>query len=164
MNRPPTPVPSPPASLRTPSVLYNHGGYYGPVDPKMCNAPGGPCIACQQRIDECAACATRPPFLEPCPSCSNVGSYKTHAEHNVTPTCHGCEEKVCIECWHGARYTCRIVSHNVFDAPTTASWTEAELVMRQDPALAEVVAYQHGEHVYKVVRAGNDLMRIHEIR
>jgi len=38
--------------LRTPSFQFNHGGYYAPVDPRLCNNPGGICFECQSRIDE----------------------------------------------------------------------------------------------------------------
>ena len=108
--------------LRTPSFMYNHGGYYAPGDPRDCNTPGGPCSYCQARIDEEEAaeallllataapssppcCADRPAFLEPCPSCSTVGAYVTHAAQNV-PCCNGCNERICTACFTGARYYC----------------------------------------------------------
>ena len=37
--------------LRTPSFEFNHGGYYAPPDPRLCNNPGGICFECQSRID-----------------------------------------------------------------------------------------------------------------
>ena len=106
--------------LRTPSYIYNHGGYYAPADPRHCNTPGGPCGNCQERIDtEEAAqallalansaprsppcCADRPIFLEPCPSCNSTRV--THTSMGL-PTCNGCVEPVCTNCFDGARYFC----------------------------------------------------------
>ena len=39
-------------SLRTPSYIYNHGGYYGPADPRDCtDGPHeGPCETCSRKI------------------------------------------------------------------------------------------------------------------
>jgi hypothetical protein len=34
-------------NLRTPSYMYNHGGYYGPSDPVHCTQ--GPCDTCSRR-------------------------------------------------------------------------------------------------------------------
>lgn len=112
--RPDTPRPDIMESLRTPSFIFNHGGYYAPGDPRDCNTPGGPCCYCQDRIDEEEAaealvalsrappcCVDRPGFLEPCPYCSAVGSYVTHE-----PRCNGCPGKLCINCFFGARYYC----------------------------------------------------------
>jgi hypothetical protein len=104
--------------LRTPSFIYNHGGYYAPGDPRDCNMPGGPCCYCQDRIDEedaaealvllsqtPACCADRPGFLEPCPDCNAVGTYVTHESRGVR-RCNGCGDKLCINCFFGARYYC----------------------------------------------------------
>ena len=107
--------------LRTPSFIFNHGGYYAPGDPRDCNTPGGPCCYCQERIDEedaqaaaealvmlskaPACCADRPGFLEPCPSCSAIGTYITHASRGLA-CCNGCDEQLCIACFSGARYYC----------------------------------------------------------
>lgn len=109
--------------LRTPSYIYNHGGYYAPVDPRDCNMPNGPCSYCQERIDEeeadqeaaktllalaqsqPACCAERPGFLEPCPNCHAVGAYVTHTSRGIR-TCNGCGDKLCINCFFGARYYC----------------------------------------------------------
>ena len=120
-------------SLRSPSYIYNHGGYYAPSNPRLCNTPGGPCMACQQRIDEedaalalCAlkhstekCCDGRPPFLEPCPSCGSEGTYVTHASQGLR-TCNGCEDKFCTSCLHGSRYCCRYVLGVALPAPTSA--------------------------------------------
>jgi hypothetical protein len=108
--------------LRTPSYMYNHGGYYAPGDPRDCNTPGGPCSYCQARIDEEDAaeallllaasappcCADRPAFLEPCPSCNTAGSYITHAERGIA-CCNGCSERLCSQCFTGARYYCPLL-------------------------------------------------------
>ena len=109
-----------PINLRTPSYIYNHGGYYAPVNPRDCNTPGGPCSCCQDRINEEDAalaaagallalsqqppcCADRPAFLEPCPDCN--GTYVTHASRGFA-TCNGCPDKVCGNCFGEARYFC----------------------------------------------------------
>jgi hypothetical protein len=118
--RPDTPRPTMEAiiNLRTPSILYNHGGYYAPGDPKTCSMPGGPCSNCQARIDEEEAaealvllskapscCSDRPAFLEPCPQCNATGSFVTHESQGKTP-CNGCPNPMCIKCFFGARYYC----------------------------------------------------------
>lgn len=116
-------------NLRSPSYAYNHGGYYAPADPRMCNTPGGPCGACQDRIDkEDAAlalialkepcCETRPPFMEPCPSCGNKSSYVTHASKGMR-TCNGCEDNFCVKCYYGSRYCCAYV-YGRLDVPEAA--------------------------------------------
>jgi len=103
-------------NLRTPSFIYNHGGYYAPGDPHECNMPGGPCCYCQDRIDELAAadalvalskscCADRADFMEPCPSCSLRVPRVTHADAGLR-CCNGCEETLCSNCFEGARYFC----------------------------------------------------------
>lgn len=118
--RPDTPRPTM-DNLRTPSYIYNHGGYYAPSDPKTCNLYGGPCSSCQERIEEQEAaetilllakspksppcCADRPSFMEPCPDCNSVGTYVTHVSQGVK-TCNGCDDKVCLRCFEGARYYC----------------------------------------------------------
>lgn len=104
--------------LRTPSYIYNHGGYYAPVDPRDCNTPGGPCSYCQERIDmeEAATalvllaqggggCPSRAEFLEPCPECNLLGTFVTHASCGLR-TCNGCSDSVCTSCFDGARYHC----------------------------------------------------------
>lgn len=119
--------------LRTPSYMFNHGGYYAPSNPRLCNTPGGPCSNCQDRIDEEDAaaallalrdsgseekcCEGRPPFLEPCPSCGALGTYITHASVGIR-TCNGCEDKFCTSCYHGSRYCCRYVYRRPLAAPT----------------------------------------------
>lgn len=123
IQRPPTPIPSEDdfimPSLRTPSDVYNHGGYYGPINPRECN---GPCATCQQRIDEEEAvaallalssprpkcCETRPEFLEPCPVCES-STLVSHSASNLS-TCNGCEENVCTQCFAGARYYCPLIN------------------------------------------------------
>lgn len=113
--------------LRTPSYAYNHGGYYAPPNPRDCNTPGGPCGACQDRInqeDAAAAlvllkcCENRPDFVEPCPSCGGKGSYITHASKGLR-TCNGCDDKFCVKCLFGSRYCCAYV-YGKLDAPDPA--------------------------------------------
>lgn len=130
--------------LRTPSYIYNHGGYYAPGDPKDCNMPNGPCSYCQDRIDAEAAeaapkprCATRPPFLEPCPDCN--GSYMTHASCGLAP-CNGCPEKVCGNCFAGARYFCPLRRALLLPAPT------APLVRQEALGVQSPKAEEKGEN------------------
>jgi hypothetical protein len=105
--------------LRTPSYIFNHGGYYAPGNPRDCNTPGGPCEYCQDRIDaqdaadaadalvklsrEC--CAARPVFMEPCPGCHTAAPRITHASRGFR-CCNGCSESLCSTCFEGARYFC----------------------------------------------------------
>ena len=108
--------------LRTPSLDYNHGGYYAPSDPKDCTMPGGPCGFCQDRLDELDAaetlialsrhpscCTDRPGFLEPCPQCNEDRFYVTHESRGVR-RCNGCPDKLCATCFDGARYYCPLLS------------------------------------------------------
>ena len=114
--------------LRTPSYMYNHGGYYAPGNPRLCNTPGGPCFHCQTRIEEedaaatlialGACCEDRPPFLEPCPSCNSKGTYVTHASKGLR-TCNGCDDKFCTKCYYGSRYCCAYVYGSVSASPPT---------------------------------------------
>jgi hypothetical protein len=111
--RPDTPRPDIMPELRTPSYSFNHGGLYAPADPRECDTPCGPCEYCQDRIDAAeglvllsqSCCGVRPDFLEPCPKCNAVGSLVTHAEKGVR-CCNGCEDRLCIRCFAGARYFC----------------------------------------------------------
>lgn len=131
--------------LRTPSYMYNHGGYYAPGDPKDCNTPGGPCCYCQDRIDQEAAealvalsksrCATRPPFLEPCPECNVTGTYRTHQESGLA-TCNGCPETVCGGCFTGARYFCPLRQIELLPPPS-APLVRQEAVGVQSPKAEE---------------------------
>ncbi len=102
--------------LRTPSFSFNHGGLYAPIDPRTCDMPSGPCEPCQDRIDTLDAaealvllsrscCMDRPSFLEPCPNCNAVGSLVTHDDKGFR-CCNGCENRLCIRCFFGARYYC----------------------------------------------------------
>lgn len=102
--------------LRTPSYMYNHGGYYAPGDPRDCNTPGGPCCYCQDRIDQEAAaealillsktcCTGRADFMEPCPECNQPAPKMTHADVGLT-VCNGCSDNLCTNCFTGARYFC----------------------------------------------------------
>jgi hypothetical protein len=129
--------------LRTPSYIYNHGGYYAPGDPRDCETPGGPCCYCQDRIDTDAAaaallalskprCATRPAFMEPCPDCN--GSYMTHASCGLTP-CNGCPEKVCGSCFAGARYFCPL--RRIQLPPPSAPLVRQEALGVQSPKAEE---------------------------
>ena len=114
--RPDTPIPDTMIDLRTPSFAFNHGGYYAPANPRDCNTPGGPCEYCQDRIDALEAaealvllsqscCVDRPGFMEPCPDCNAVGSFVTHTDKGYR-CCNGCEDRLCIRCFFGARYYC----------------------------------------------------------
>jgi hypothetical protein len=118
VTRPATPYPTMEfmPELRTPSILFNHGGYYAPADPKDCLMPGGPCSNCQERIDaqevaealvqlSQSCCASRPDFLEPCPECGSAKTYISHASQGLK-TCNGCEDKFCTACFYGTRYCC----------------------------------------------------------
>ena len=100
-NRPPTPFPESVnmIDLRTPSIDYNHGGIYAPVDPRTCSAPNGPCEYCQERIDKETTCH----------ECDAVGSVVSHASRGHK-TCNGCPDKLCIRCFFGARYYCPLRS------------------------------------------------------
>lgn len=112
--RPDTPRPDIMTELRTPRSY--HGVLWYPSDPRKCDIPGGPCDFCQDRIDTLVAaeslvllsqscCGVRPAFMEPCPECNAVGSLVTHAEKGIR-CCNGCEERLCVECFAGARYFC----------------------------------------------------------
>jgi hypothetical protein len=114
-------------NLRTPSILFNHGGYYAPGNPRDCNTPGGPCSVCQERIEledaaamlvklskEC--CASRPTFMEPCPDCSAPAAYVTHASQGIK-CCNGCEESLCSNCFGGARYYCPLRKLDLLPPP-----------------------------------------------
>ena len=164
--RPDTPIPAEMNSLRTPSMIYNHGGYYGPVDPRDCETPNGPCSSCHETLDAaltlCSLCEKRPSFLEPCPSCGNEASYMTHAKHGVPTVCPGCDDKICNRCWHGCRYMCALP---VMERQlTNDKWEDAEWVMKEDPFLTELIVMRIGVHVYKVVRTEEGVARVHEIR
>lgn len=143
--------------LRTPSVDYNHGGYYGPADPRDCSMPNGPCSVCLDRL----AC------MEPCPSCGDITTYKSHAEHGHKP-CHGCEEKICSECAHGARYTCAFFQERLRTPPpverqlTESKWKDAEAYMETHPECQLIEVAMMPPHVYLLVRLSTGrLLRIH---
>jgi len=92
-------------NLRTPSVDYNHGGYYGPADPRNCSMPNGPCNVCLDLL-EVAFTLVELSQSETCPMCNTEGSYRPH------PTdlkCSSCDPKVCGACMHGCRYFCPLV-------------------------------------------------------
>lgn len=152
--RPDTPRPSTPTvlmeiNLRTPSYLYNHGGYYAPQDPSLCEFPGGPCEYCQQRID-----AT-------CPSCDTEGTYVPHTQK----TCNGCEDKVCTQCSHGARYFCTAVYPllPISRQCSTEKWELAEEYLHQNPKETQTIADTiPGKHMYVVRRTDTgELVREH---
>jgi hypothetical protein len=133
--------------LRTPSFAYNHGGYYAPGDPKDRNTPGGPCSYCQDRIDEMDAaealvalsqppcCADRAAFMEPCPSCNEPTTYRTHGACDL-PTCNGCPEIVCAKCFAGARYFCPLRRIQLLPPPS-APLLRQEAVGVQSPKAEE---------------------------
>jgi len=132
--------------LRTPSYAYNHGGYYAPGNPRDCNTPGGPCSVCQDRIDEQDAaealvqlsrecCATRPIFMEPCPSCHTAAPRVTHADAGLR-CCNGCEDKLCSNCFDGARYFCPLRT-TPFLVPPNGPLVRQEAVGVQSPKAEE---------------------------
>ncbi len=149
--RPDTPRPDtmePIIDLRTPSFMYNHGGYYAPGDPRDCNTPGGPCCYCQDRIDKEEAaealialsrappcCVDRPSFLEPCPGCQTVGTHVTHESRGLKP-CNGCPGKLCINCFFGARYYCPLRTI-AFLSPPPGPLVRQEALGVQSPKVEE---------------------------
>lgn len=175
IDRPHTPFPEDimEINLRTPSILYNHGGYYAPGDPHMCNNPGGICENCQERIDEMDAAEAlaklcRPEFMEPCPSCGNQESYITHASQGLR-TCNGCEDKFCTNCYYGSRYCCTYVylpspPHPLSRQCSEEKWRMAEDHLRTNPEETIAIADHHpGRHIYRVVRTDTgELVRQHE--
>ena len=129
-------------NLRTPSTVFNHGGYYAPGNPRECNTPGGPCSVCQSRIDDEDAAAqlislhsSRPPFLEPCPSCG-IKSYVSHASVGLR-TCNGCDEKFCTKCYHGSRYCCAYVYPNLYGPRKEDPLVRQETLGVQSPKAEE---------------------------
>lgn len=112
--------------------------------------------------------AQRAFFMEPCPACNRVGTYGTHAEHGYA-TCHGCEEKMCSYCFTGCRYTCKY-AQTILQLPpppklerqlTESKWESAEDYLKEHPEKTEVLAAQSRNHIYKVVRRGDVLVRVH---
>lgn len=136
--RPDTPNPDIMFDLRTPSYSFNHGGLYAPADPRSCEMPGGPCEYCQDRIDAAEAlvllsrscCVDRPAFLEPCPDCNAVGSFVTHADKGIR-CCNGCQNRLCIRCFFGARYYCPL---RRLSAPTSPLCRQQALGVQSPPA------------------------------
>ena len=96
-----------------------------------------------------------------CPSCRETSYYVAH----IIPVCMGCSENVCTHCFHGLRYCCR--AHLPPPPPLTreigeSKWEAAEEHMRENPLLQEHIVYQiPNKHIYKVVRDGMRLLRIH---
>lgn len=91
--------------LRTPSVDYNHGGYYGPADPRNCSMPNGPCNVCAELL-EAANLLVEFKNSETCPMCEEKGSYRPHP---ADLKCSSCDAKVCVKCMYGSRYFCPLV-------------------------------------------------------
>ena len=87
--------------LRTPSVDYNHGGYYGPADPRDCTMPNGPCGVCSEMLE---AAKTLVAFSQQ-RTCKCGGTIVPHPD----PQCNTCDAEVCMKCMHGCRYFCRLV-------------------------------------------------------
>ena len=149
--------------LRTPSIQYNHGGYYAPADPRDCSMPNGPCSVCADRL----AC------MEPCPSCGIEGTYKDHSSYGYA-VCRGCDPKICSECAHGARYTCAYFQAKMRETKpqpvplerqlTEDKWKDAEEYMSAHPACSVFEVAVLGRHVYLLVRLSNGrVLRIHTI-
>lgn len=154
--------------LRTPSYMFNHGGYYAPEDPSLCDFPGGPCEMCQERIDTDAATILANLYIRPaCPSCHSRGTYISHASKGLR-TCNGCEDMFCTKCYHGSRYCCAY--HTLPPPPpvsrqcSTEKWQLAEEYLREHPeefeAIAEIIPDQH---IYLVRRtASGEFLRVHQ--
>ena len=143
-------------NLRTPSLQYNHGGYYAPADPRQCSHPSGMCSTCEARLQQC------------CPECGSEGTYKSHAAHGVS-ACHGCEEKICSECAHGARYTCAYFQAKLREMdpmpplppPTEEEWQNAVRFMDSTPGCPLFEVSFTWSHVYLIVRLSTGrLLRI----
>jgi hypothetical protein len=98
--------------LRTPSYQYNHGGYYGPADPRDCNMPNGPCGVCSDAIEAAKALVA---MSQTCPMCKKQGVYKAH-EDQGHPKCVSCQPIVCSDCLYGCRYFCPITKARLAQA------------------------------------------------
>jgi hypothetical protein len=117
---------------------------------------------------DCSQCTDRPPFLEPCPSCGNVDTYRLHGDTGF-PQCHGCDPKICTECAYGTRYTCLYfrTRREMPPAPPKLErqinevyWEMGEDLLRSNPALTEVkVEHFPGKYVYVVVREESGRLR-----
>jgi len=110
--------------------------------------------------------------MEPCPSCGNEGTYKHHSELGYK-TCHGCDEKICSECAHGARYFCAYFQAQLKEeCPppppklerqiTEGKWEDAEAYMKEHPESRVVEVATIGVHIYLLVRTKKGrILRIH---
>lgn len=112
--------------------------------------------------------ASRAFFMEPCPSCNRLGTYGSHADRGYT-TCQGCEDNFCNECFVGCRYTCKYFQDTLhLPLPpklerqlTESKWESAEEHMQQHPEKTETFVARIHHHIYKVLRRGDSLLRIH---
>lgn len=117
---------------------------------------------------DCETCDNRAEFMEPCPACNEVGTYVTHASQGVT-ICHGCEEKMCTYCFQGCRYTCKIAQRILTLPPppklerqlTESKWEYGEESLRDKQEDGEVLVGQSPGHIFKVLRRGKDILRVH---
>lgn len=112
--------------------------------------------------------------MEPCPSCGNEGTYRHHSDLGYT-TCNGCDDKICSECAHGARYFCAYFQSQLRDqcpppppAPrlerqiTEGKWEDAEAYMNAHPECQVFEVAKLGIHLYLMVRTKKGrLLRIH---
>ncbi len=103
--------------------------------------------------------------MENCPECGEI-AYVSHADWGIKG-CNTCEEKVCLNCFNGCRYTCPLA---VPPPPTDLerqtsllNWENAEDHLRAHPDLNEIVIeYIPFNHVYKIARDENDFtVRLH---
>lgn len=97
-----------------------------------------------------------------CPSCGEPTYYVPH----ILPVCLGCHACVCTHCYYGARYCCPMVRlpppPPLTRELTENKWEGAEKFMQENPLLQEYVVYRvPGRHIYKIVRDGMRLLRIH---
>ena len=115
----------------------------------------------------CSVCASRLECMEPCPACRSEGTYKTHSDHGYAK-CHGCDEKICLECAHGARYTCAVFQARM-RLPlerqlSEDKWESAEAFLTSNPHERVVEVATMGHHTYLLVRLRSGrLVRIHAV-
>jgi hypothetical protein len=134
--RPETPVPNLFTMFVLRSSSLDHGGIYGPADPRTCESPNGPCEYCQDRISAAETLvALSRSCAEVCPECNAIGSFVTHADKGYR-CCNGCQDRLCIRCFFGARYYCplRKMCHL---SPPTSPLTRQEALGVQSPKAQE---------------------------
>lgn len=111
----------------------------------------------------------RAEFMEPCPSCNEMGTYVTHQSQGAD-VCHGCDEKICTNCFEGCRYTCKVAQKNLISLPlppklerqlTESKWEYGERCLQNNCGQREITVGQCPGHIYKVVRRGEEILRVH---